>query len=164
MNPVELLAWQTRDANGWINKLIESIPFDKWEITPEVIESNVSWQVGHLIMSHYFHTVMTVVGHQSDVFEKIPLREYSNLYGYNSPPREAIGKVAPVTLKEQLTFMQRRSLEIIQGLSPDDLGSELEPTRVPHPIAKTKFETLDWNIKHTMWHCGQRSSDCSRST
>jgi len=26
---------------------------------------------------------------------------------------------------------------------------------VHHPLAKTKFDALDWNVKHTMWHCGQ---------
>ena len=24
-----------------------------------------------------------------------------------------------------------------------------------HPVAKAKLDVLDWNIKHTMWHCGQ---------
>jgi hypothetical protein len=51
--------------------------------------------------------------------------------------------------------MQGRSLEIIKELAPENLHAALEPTRIPHPIAKTKFESLDWNIKHTMYHCGQ---------
>jgi hypothetical protein len=40
-------------------------------------------------------------------------------------------------------------------LTESDLESELEKTDTPHPIAKNKYEALDWNIKHTMWHCGQ---------
>ncbi|WP_439557278.1 hypothetical protein [Dyadobacter sp.] len=36
-----------------------------------------------------------------------------------------------------------------------ELNNPLEPTPTPHPIATTKFEAIDWNIKHTMYHCGQ---------
>lgn len=52
-------------------------------------------------------------------------------------------------------LLVKKSIEIIKSLSPGDLQSELEPSPVSHPIAKNKFEALDWNIKHTMWHCGQ---------
>ncbi len=45
--------------------------------------------------------------------------------------------------------------KVIKSLSDQDLESELSPTEVPHPVAKNKFEAIDWNIKHTMWHCGQ---------
>lgn len=51
--------------------------------------------------------------------------------------------------------MQNKSLEIIKNLKNSDFNSELHPTGPSHPIAKTKFEALDWNIKHTMWHCGK---------
>jgi len=46
----------------------------------------------------------------------------------------------------------------LQGCSKDDApdGNVVEePTKRKHPVAKTKFEAISWNIKHTMWHCGQ---------
>jgi uncharacterized damage-inducible protein DinB len=58
-------------------------------------------------------------------------------------------------LQSQLEVMQKKSIDIIKSLSDEDLDRELELTPIPHPIAKTKFDALDWNIKHTMWHCGQ---------
>lgn len=154
MSEADLISRQTENVYEWTNKLIEPIPFNKWEETPEVIETNICWQIGHLIMSHYFHTVMVIVGHQKDVFEKIPLRQYDEIFTTNSP-RGIKGRVDPEILLSQLKFMQNRSLEIVRSMTPESLESALEPTSIPHPIAKTKLESLDWNIKHTMYHCGQ---------
>lgn len=40
-------------------------------------------------------------------------------------------------------------------MKESDLEQPLEPFIIEHPVAKTKQEAIDWNIKHTMWHCGQ---------
>ncbi|HEX6891708.1 MAG TPA: DinB family protein [Chryseolinea sp.] len=154
MNEVELLTLQTKNAYEWTNKLIESVPFNKWDVTPEVVETNVTWQVGHLIMSHYFHCVMVIVGHRKDVLEKIPLRQYDDIFT-NGQPADAKGKVNPELILGQLKFLQKTSLEILMSMTDERLHTALEPTHIPHPVAKTKFESLDWNIKHTMYHCGQ---------
>jgi len=154
MNEVELLVRQTENAYEWTNKLIESVPFSKWHDIPDVINTNITWQVGHLIVSHYFHTVMVIVGHQKDLLEKIPLRQYDEVFT-NGYPSDAKGKVDAMVLLHQLKLVQQRSVETIKSLVPENLHGALEPTRIPHPIAKTKFESLDWNIKHTMYHCGQ---------
>lgn len=155
MNSIETLTIQTENAYEWVHKLITPIPYNKWNTTPDIIESNVSWQVGHLILSFYYHSIMTIVGHQPDVLEKIPLKKYSELYKYNSLPKNALENSNPEILQKHLIFIQEKSINIIKSLSPNDLESKLEPTQVPHPVAKNKFEALDWNIKHTMWHCGQ---------
>ena len=68
------------------------------------------------------------------------------------------GAFEPDRLRSDLAFMQEGSLEIIHSLSEGDLHKALEPLKDPHPVAKTKFEAIDWNIKHTMWHCGQMAS------
>ncbi len=154
MNPESIIPQQTEDAYGWVNKIIQTIPYETWDTTPEIIESNVTWQVGHLIMSFYYHSVMVIVGHQMDILQKIPIKEYNALFT-NAAPHIAMGKTNPEQLQNHLMLMQQKSVEIIQSLSPQDLDAPLEPTQVPHPIAKTKYEALDWNIKHTMWHCGQ---------
>ncbi|WP_020531364.1 DinB family protein [Flexithrix dorotheae] len=154
MNTVKLLASQTEDAYQWANKLIETIPEEKWNFTPEGLETNLTWQTGHLLMSFYFHAIMVISGHQMDIIKQIPLKEY-DLYFTRGYPQNIVGKVKPDVLKSQFLFMQKRSLEEINSLSETDLKSSLHHTEVPHPIANTKFEALDWNIKHTMWHCGQ---------
>jgi len=149
-----MLAKQTESAYAWANKLIVSIPYEKWDTTPDIIESNITWQTGHLIVSFYYHTIMVIVGHQMDLLQQIPLKVYSQLFT-NAAPVDAIGKTNPSPLQNHLFLMQQRSLEIIQSLSLADLEADLLPAPFPHPIAKNKYEALDWNIQHTMWHCGQ---------
>lgn len=154
MNQIELLVKQTKDAYDWVNKLVYFIPDEKWDIMPEVVESSVTWQVGHLIISFYYHSVMVITGHQMDILQQIPMKEYS-LFFHNTSSHQYAGKTKPEELRNQLKLMQEKSISIIQSLNPDELEKSLVPTPMPHPIAKTKFEAIDWNIKHTMWHCGQ---------
>lgn len=67
---IETLAKQTADAYHWVNRLIDSIPAEKWEEIPAVLETNVTWQIGHLLMSFYYHSILVVTGHQMDVVQK----------------------------------------------------------------------------------------------
>lgn len=154
MNRIEILVKQTADAYDWTNRLINSIPQDKWDITPEILESNVSWQIGHLIMSFYYHSIMVIKGHQMDVIQKVPLKAYDKLFT-DASPKKLLGKADPVELQNHLLIVQAKSIEVIKCLAEDELESELQQTEFPHPIARNKFEALDWNVKHTMWHCGQ---------
>lgn len=151
---IETLTIQTADAYHWVNRLIDSIPAEKWEETPPVLETNVTWQIGHLLMSFYYHSILVVAGHQMDVVSKIPLKEYNELYTL-APAANSAGKVNPNSLREHLNLVQQKSIEVIQSLKSEDLEQALIPTPITHPIAKTKFEALDWNIKHSMYHCGQ---------
>ncbi|MEA5259647.1 DinB family protein [Arcicella aquatica] len=154
MNEIDFLIKQTSDAYNWTNKLIHSISLEKWDTTPNILETNVTWQVGHLIMSHYYHSIMVIVGHQMDIIQKIPLKDYNDFFT-DGVPSATIGKTHANNLLTQLNIVQEKSLAIIKALPLAELDNKLEPTPTPHPIAKTKLEALDWNIKHTMYHCGQ---------
>lgn len=154
MTTLESLHQQTADAYSWVNKLVKAVPEEKWEEIPEIIDSNLSWQVGHLVLSLYFHSVMNVVGHQPDIMEKLPIKKYSELFTYG-PASASLGEFTVAKLKEHMALIQEKSLKTIKTLSADQLDQPLENTGIQHPIAKTKFQVLDWNIKHTMWHCGQ---------
>lgn len=154
MNQTDLLSKQTENAYEWTNKLISSIPKAKWDEIPSGIETHVSWQVGHLVISIYYHSVMTTVGHLRKVLDEIPLKMYSAHFN-NAEPKNSVGTFEPDILQDHLGFIQQVSIKTIQSLTDEDLKSDVEPTRMPHPFAKTKFDAIDWNIKHTMWHCGQ---------
>ncbi|MDC6364531.1 MULTISPECIES: DinB family protein [Flavobacteriaceae] len=155
MTTVQILTKQTENAFEWTNKLIVSVPFEKWEILANGIDSNLSWQVGHQIISIYYHTMMTTVGHIPELIEKLDLRKYTKSCGYDTLAKDMVGQTNPQQLQEDLEYMQGQSLKIIKSLSENDLQEAVEPTKVPHPVATTKFDAIDWNIKHTMWHCGQ---------
>jgi len=154
MDQITILARQTESVYTWTNKLLLTIPHEKWYTTPEVVESNISWQTGHLIVSLYYHSILVIAGHQMNVLQQVPLKGYSQLFT-NASPANARGKITPEQLQAHLLLMQQRSLEVIKSLSPADLDMDLTPAQPPHPIAKNKWDALEWNIQHTMWHCGQ---------
>jgi len=154
MQPVDRLLKQTRSTYDFINKLTGSIPFEHWCTIPPGAETSVNWQVGHLVVSVYFHSIMVIAGHQPDILQKIPLREYDSFFT-DADPKLSQGKFSSQTLQEHLMLMQEKSLAIIGNLSPESLDGPLHPSPVKHPIADTKFEAVDWNIKHTFWHGGQ---------
>jgi hypothetical protein len=154
MTETQTLTLQTENAYDWTNKLIKSIPFEKWEVMPDVIQTSISWQVGHLIMSHYFHSIMVIVGHQLDVIQHIPIKEYGALFT-DASPAKSTGRIPAPLLFDQLTIVQQKSIGIVKSLTSAELENSLEPTHIAHPIAKVKREAINWNIQHTMYHCGQ---------
>ncbi|UZR99222.1 DinB family protein [Chondrinema litorale] len=155
MNEIEVLLAQTKSTHHWMDELIYSIPEDKWGVTPENLDTNVLWQVGHLIMSEAYHGVFCIQGFPMDMVQQMPLRDYSNSFSFNEPPVNAVGKFKPEDLKKHLRIIQNKILDVYDTLSLEDMSKPLEPTKVPHPVAKTKFEALSWNVQHNMWHCGQ---------
>ncbi len=158
MTEIEMLSKQTTDAYRWLNTLIDTIPENKWNEIPAVLESNISWQIGHQVISIYYHSILVIKGHQKDILEQVPIQKYAELYGLDSSPKNAVEKMTTTTLKSHLKIIEEKSLEIINSLTPEELTKELIPGKVEHPVAKNKFEALDWNIKHIMWHCGQLAS------
>lgn len=159
MKVIDLLVKQTHDAHDWTNKLIDSIPMKHWEDTPSTLASNISWQVGHLVISEYYHAILVVTGFDEEIMKKIDLKSHNQYYGYESVPSELIKQSNPKLLKEQLLFMQNKVIKNISGLTLKDLENDVEePIKRKHPVAKTKLDAVSWNIKHTMWHCGQIAS------
>ena len=159
MNITDLLIKQTKDAHSWTNKLIDSVPTKQWEFTPETLASNISWQVGHLVISEYYHAILVVTGFDEEITQKIDLKVLNQRFGYESVPAELTGNSNPKLLQEQLLFMQNKVIQNISALSFVDLDNNVEqPIKQKHPVATTKLDAVSWNIKHTMWHCGQIAS------
>ena len=156
MNVIAVLVKQTQEAHIWTNKLIDSVPFEHWNDTPDVLESNISWQVGHLIISEYYHAIMVVKGFDEEITQKLDLRAHNHKFGYDSNPTEYLDGSDAKTLRDQLQFMHERVIATISDLTVADLEHNVEePLPQKHPVATTKFDAVSWNIKHTMWHCGQ---------
>jgi hypothetical protein len=153
MNEITILARQTSNTYNWVNRLLAAIPFEQWEETPDVINSNITWQAGHLVVSFYFHTIMVVKGHQMDVLQQMPMKEYSDWFT-RSGAADARGKVASEKLLADVALMQVKSLAVMASLNDAALDNPLVPI-LPHPVARTIREALEWNVQHTMWHCGQ---------
>lgn len=154
MTALEHLARQTADAYAWIDRLALDIPEERWNERPAGLETSVTWQVGHLVVSFYFHTILAIRGHDPAVAAAMPLREYGELFTRATPPGRASAGT-PADLKRHLARMQAASLQSIGRLGPEELDEPLPPGPIPHPTAATKGEAVLWNHKHTWWHAGQ---------
>lgn len=152
MNEIDILARQTRNTYGWVNRLLAGVPYEQWDEMPDVIQSNITWQAGHLLVSFYFHTIMVVKGHQMDILQSMPMKEYGTVF--MGKPAAAAGRFAPEKLLADLAVMQAKSLAVIDSLKEAELAHSLLPVQ-PHPVANTIREALEWNIQHAMWHLGQ---------
>ncbi len=150
----QLLLRQTSDAYAWTTKLLNSISYDQWDTLPPVLETNVLWQTGHLLVSFYYHSILVIRGHQPNILQSIPVKLYGQLFT-QAAPAAVVGKIIPQQLFSDLEAIQEHSLNSIVKIDEEELEAALETTGYPHPVARTKFEALDWNIKHTLWHCGQ---------
>ena len=156
MNPlIKLLTTQTTAAQEWTNKLVTGISPDKWFILPEIIETNLAWQMGHLTLSQYYYTVVLITGPQQEFAEKILIKKYSGLFAKGTRMKELMTEIAVEDLLKNWQLMQEKTIEILSSLDDDHLVNEIYQTPRHHPFVKTKQDSLSWNIKHTMWHCGQ---------
>ena len=165
MKIIELLKKQTEDAYQWTNKLIESVPGEKWDQTPETLETNVTWQVDHLIMSLYFQSIMVIKGHQKDIIQQVPLHEYNTLFT-KANPINSIGKTIPVELLEKRKMVQKKSADIIESLTEDDLNTKLEPTETPHPTCQKQIRSvrLEYQTRNVALRTVGYAEACSGST
>ncbi|RPI15730.1 MAG: DinB family protein [Ignavibacteriae bacterium] len=154
MNIVEFIDKQTQVSRQLTKNLISDIPDDLWYTVPEGINSNIAWQIGHLIISQSYHSVLVITDNNKQILDTIPMLDYVKKYSFNSKAGKEDQPV-PDTLRNQLDLVNKIARCELQKLTMEDLDKPLEPTRMPHPIAKTKYEALTWNFRHEMWHCGQ---------
>jgi DinB superfamily len=151
----DFLQKQTADTYGWTNKLVENITFDKWFITPEILETNLAWQVGHLTLSQYYYTIVLLIGPKKDFAESINLKKYSGLFSNGQRRKELISEITVQELLDNWKSMQTLTNETLTRLQDTDLNHDIFSMPKPHPFVKTKENAISWNVKHTMWHCGQ---------
>lgn len=151
----ELLRVQTANSHGWILKLIDRIPQEKWGRVAEGLNTSLKWQIGHLILSQHSHSVAVIVGPQQDILEKVPVKVYSEFFVFGDRMADIDERFPAGALSTNLRFMQEKGLWAVDRLPDDELTDPLFPRPAPHPVAKNKLEALSWNTKHNMWHCGQ---------
>jgi hypothetical protein len=137
---------------------LSETPQEIWYETPDVIQSNIAWQVGHLIVSQYYHAIAVITGPNLALFNDVPLKDYFPIYSMFTKSVHNELKPSPDKLFMELDIVNKYADKQLDTLTDADLDAELEPTRFPHPIAKTKYEALTWNFRHEMWHLGQIST------
>jgi hypothetical protein len=155
---INFIREQNRLTREQTIKILSETPHEIWYETPDVFQSNIAWQVGHLIVSQYYHAIAVITGPNLALFDDVPLKDYFPIYSMFTTSVINDLKPSPDKLLMELDLVDKYADKQLDTLSDRDLDKPLEPTRFPHPIAKTKYEALTWNFKHEMWHLGQIST------
>jgi len=155
MSIIEFIDYQSQESRKLVKAILNEVPGEKWHEIPDGINSNLAWQAGHLVISEYFNAIIVVKGSNKDVQENIPLREYATLFAMGSDPSKVTKEFTPERLNKDLDFVHKIAKDVLLSLSEEELDKPLEPSKFPHPTAKTKLEALSWHFKHEIWHSGQ---------
>jgi hypothetical protein len=135
------------------DNLISDISGDKWFDTPDVIKSNLNWQIGHIILANYLHGIASISGANEEFRAKVNVPDYIKFYGPKSNPSDFIEEKPS---REALIDIHEFTLSIILKSLENLTDTDLEKgTEVPNPAAKTKYQALLWLPQHQSWHNGQ---------
>lgn len=158
-NPrLEFIKEQNRLTRENTLKLLNDTPFNLWYETPRVIETNMAWLTGHLIVSQYYHSIAVITGPNLEIFKEVALSEYFSIYSMMTKSTTNELKPEPIKLMAELEIINSYAIRALNKLTDLNLEESLEPTKLPHPVAKTKYEALTWSFRHEMWHLGQIST------
>lgn len=155
MQIIDLVKEQINASHAKAKGLATGIDESKWYKIPSGINSNIAWQIGHLIISKPFQLVIAPIERTKEIHEVIPFGPYLKLYGIGTQPSGQMDdSPTPKTLIAHFDAIHEYCLKRLDDIDENQLN---EPTVVPHPIARTKYESLMWSFQHEIWHCGQIS-------
>jgi hypothetical protein len=153
MNSIERIKTQIELIKKQTDDLIEKIEISKWNITPDIIETNMNWQIGHIILANYLHGIASITGANEKIREKLNVKDFIKFYGLKSNPSEHLNeKPKNEELKEIYNFIFKLIWLELEKVKESDFNKE---TEIPNPAAKTKYEALTLLFKHQSWHNGQ---------
>ena len=155
---INLLKNQTIESHKWIDTLITDFPKEKWFETPKIVDSNIAWQIGHLTLSVYYYNVVLIGSPLEDISNKIGLKKYSEFFVGSDKKTELENHFTVDVLLENWNFLKMKSIEFIAKLNDKDIDLDIFKLPKEHPFAKSKLDAISWNIKHSMWHCGQMAT------
>jgi hypothetical protein len=150
---IDTLKDQILLAKEQTDKFIAGISAEKWFETPDILGSNVNWQIGHIILANYLHGVASISGASEEFREKVTMSDFIKFYGPKSDPSSS--ETEKPSREKLLEAYDLTSALILKGLE-DLTTAELEKdTEVPNPAVKTKYEALLLLSQHQNWHNGQ---------
>lgn len=153
MNAIEIIKDQIISTKEKTDNFIKNIELEKWNTSPEILETNMNWQIGHLILANYLHGIASISGANEKVRERINMPDFIKFYGPNSSPKMFLDEKPK---NEELLKLYEFIFELIYlELSKVKIEELNNATEIPNPSAKTKYEALTTLFKHQAWHNGQ---------
>lgn len=151
MTELERATAQIDFAHGYASRLIDAVGPDEWFRVPPAGVTHVAWQAGHLVYAEYRLGLVRIRGRQPGDSELIP-DDFLQLYGPNPPDPDPSRNAPAAVIRAAFDRVHARVLTELRGLDPATLSQPLE---TPHPVAKTKLDSLYWCAAHAMVHAGQ---------
>lgn len=153
MDAIDLIKEQIISVKEKTDDFIKRIELQKWHATPEILDTNMNWQIGHLILANYLHGIASISGPNEKVRNRIDMIKFVSYYGPKSTPNLYLDeKPTNEELLELYHFIFELVYLEIDKIAIDALHND---TAVPNPSAKTKYEALTTLFKHQSWHNGQ---------
>lgn len=150
---IEILKDQFILAKDKTDKLISDISAKNWLVTPDVIQSNINWQIGHIILANYLHGIVSISGRNEKFKEKVNVADYIKYYGPKSIPTDFKNeKPSMEKLIEIFQFTSSIVLKNLETMTSNDLEKN---TEIPNPAVDTKYQALLLLSQHQSWHNGQ---------
>jgi hypothetical protein len=127
-------------VKGKIGKLISDISIESWFETPDVLNTNLNWQIGHIILANYLHGIASISGASAEFREKVNVPDFLKFYGQKSKPSDFKNeKPSREKLMEVYELTFSIILKGLANLQEEDLGND---TAIPNPAAGTKYQAL----------------------
>lgn len=153
MSKINLIKQEINLVKSQTDKLIADIETDMWLHSPDVLNTNLHWQIGHIFLANYLHGIASITGVSQEIRSRIDVKQHIKFFGMNSDP---LAHHEEKPTKEELLQLYELGFELIhKGLDNMDDSNLEQPTEIPNPAAKTKYEALMWLFKHQSWHNGQ---------
>ena len=149
----QLLIKEFQFIHKWTKGLVENLTENQWNETPPEIGTNIGWIVGHLVHNNYWHAIGWVKPASHEFLTNFDIDHLDKFFKKDSNPRLHIEeRPSKNEILMLLNLLNEEILKTVEALSPEELE---KPTLVPSPVAKTKYESLSFAVKHQMWHNGQ---------
>jgi hypothetical protein len=153
MNVLEIIKGQIISVKEKTDTFIKNIDLEKWSISPEILETNMNWQIGHITLANYLHGIASISGANEKVRERINMQNFIKFYGPNSAPNMFLDEKPK---NEELLKLYEFIFELIHlEISKIKIEELNSATEIPNPSAKTKYDALTTLFKHQSWHNGQ---------
>lgn len=153
MTKINILTEQIHLAKKKTDQLISDIPAEQWLTIPDILLTNLNWQIGHIILANYLHGVASISGASEAFRSKVNVPDFIKHYGPKSKPTDFKDeKLSKESLLEIYEFIYTLIENGLENMADNDLDDK---TAIPNPAVQTKYQALMLLSQHQSWHNGQ---------
>lgn len=153
MTTNQILTKEFRFVHKWTENLISNLNENQWNETIPEIGTNISWIIGHIVHNNYWHAIGWVKTSSIEFKNNFDIDYLDKFFRKDSNPLSYIEeRPSKNDILNLMKLLNEEILKTVEELNPEELEQQ---TLFPSPVAKTKYESLSFAIKHQMWHNGQ---------